>query len=255
MISKNMIILALLGLLTSTVISVKARRGVKTHAIHGMDYQNDDYEDKTRTLGSEEAVVKDSMQRAMAHNVKTESDHAQKMKQHQNKMKHYNSFRSKSKVWLKKLKGAKNRKEYEQILSGYKQLVKRFKTHFKGCLPPPPPAPTQTIRPPTESRCHSGFRSGWKHGKQWAILITADKASYKEGLKRIQCLTNWLKKKKESIFSICALRGAVQGYKKWYHLRTHKQELEDYITKKRLRESAIYENKKYYKSVVSKLKL
>jgi hypothetical protein len=108
---------------------------------------------------------------------------------------------------------------------------------------------------PTESRCHDGFKSGWKHGKQWAILITADKSTYDEGLKRIQCLTKWLQEKKESIFSICAMRGALEGYKKWYHLRTHTQELEDYITKKRLRESAIYENKKYYKNAVSKLKL
>lgn len=235
----------------SSVSSLRAKRGEKKRLI---DLGSDDLEKKVKNLGgTEEAIVKESMQNIIGKRNEEKLDHKNKIEEHKKTIEEYADFKKRSKSLIKELKKAKNREEYDKMLSGYKTLVEKFKKKFEGCLPPPPPAPMKRKRAPTESRCHSGFRSGWKHGKQWAILITADQGTYEEGLKRVNCLTSWLRTKKDSIYSICALRGAVQGYKKWYRLRTHREELEEYITKKRLRESAIYENEEYYQKVMQKV--
>lgn len=243
-------IMILLIIAVSGNLAAKAKRGVPQKP----DYAEEDFESPIKNLGgSEEKVVEESMKSVLNKNEKEKLKHLNKIKEHEHKMQNYKSFKQRSRDLLKRLKRAKNRKEYDQMLSGYKELVKKFKQKFQGCLPPPPPAPLQKKRAPTESRCHQGFRSGWKHGKQWAILITADNSPYEEGLKRVNCLTKWLQTKKESIYSICAKRGALQGYKKWYRLRTHRDELEAYVTQKRLEQSAIFENQEYYQKVMQKV--
>jgi len=201
----------------------------------------------------ENDAVNKTMDEILARQKQTKLEKEEELKKHSERVEKFNKLHDESKEWIAKLKSAKNRKEYEEILKGYQELVKRYSKKFKGCLPPPPPAPIQQELPPTEAKCHEGFRLGWKHGKQWAIITSADEESYDEGMKRVDCLINWLQTKQGSIFSICAIKGAKQGYEKWRYLRAHPEELKKYVTDKRLQESATFENMNYYKTVMKRL--
>lgn len=81
-------------------------------------------------------------------------NHGNSMGDYNKDLKSFDTYHNQSKDWIKKLKGAKTQKEYEEVLKGYQGLMTNFKTKFKGCMPPPPPTPIKIEKTPVEDACH-----------------------------------------------------------------------------------------------------
>lgn len=112
--------------LASALQALKAKRDEKVAAIPLEDYKSEDFEDTEISKGSEEAVVKAGMKQALEEGANSTKKHKKETENHQKNLKEYDNLKNQSKDWLEKLKNAKNREEYEQILKGYQNLVKNF---------------------------------------------------------------------------------------------------------------------------------
>ena len=140
----------------------------------------------------------------------------------------------------------KNPAEYNRLLKIYNRITSGYSDRFRGCLPPPPPTP-KIILEPTEKSCHEGYKLGESQGRNWAILISRNKGTYNAGLNRMKCLTGFLRKK-NNIFNKCAIRGAKEGYKKFWKLARNPKKLSEYqhsielIAEAKARQSIYYEN-------------
>lgn len=100
--------------------------------------------------------------------------------------------------------------------------MRRFRKRFKGCLPPPPPGPVKVKMVPAENSCHQGYKVGWRQGKGWAQIVSRDRGTFMDGKTKLKCLMDWMKRKVGSVYHICSIRGAKEGYKKWWVLLRHK---------------------------------
>lgn len=165
----------------------------------------------------------------------------------------YSNWSNESNNWVSRLKQAKSRSEYDLILKGYKQLIKEFHNKFKNCLPPPPPSPIEKLKTPVENSCHKGYKLGFKHGKSWAEMVSSDKGSFMSGKRKLKCLIDWLKEKKESLHHICAIRGAKAAYNKWWMLLHDKKKLQEYREEKKKRRESREKGVEYYKEMAKKI--
>lgn len=174
-------------------------------------------------------------------------------KSYNKQMVEFTNWSKESNNWISRLKQAKTRTEYDNILVGYKDLIKNFHKKFKNCLPPPPPSPVNEFKSPVENRCHKGYKQGFKHGKSWAKMVSNDNGTFMKGKRKLKCLIDWLKEKKNSLHHICAIRGAKRGYHKWWKLLHDKKKLKAYERAKFERERTRQRDVEYYKKMAKKI--
>lgn len=185
---------------------------------------------------------------------KKEFNHkVKKINEYNEQMVEYSNWNNESNNWITRLKAAKSKTQYDQILSGYSHLLKDFKKKFKNCLPPPPPAPQKKLKSPVENRCHVGYKKGFKHGKSWAKMVSNDNGTFMGGRRKLKCLIDWLKEKKNSLHHICAIRGAKAGYKRWWKLLHDKKKLQKYRLNQAKYKQSEQRGLDYYKSMALKL--
>lgn len=193
--------------------------------------------------------------------------------QYQKDLEEFTDWHKEQKNWIEKLKRAKTRKEYNQILKGFKQLRVQFKKKFKNCVPPPPPSilinkMKQSRKSIAEDRCHEGYKEGYQQGKFWAKLVLQNsgvkksklsgkeslneslnvlkKSNHRAYISKMGCLLDFLGQR-QTLKNICAIRGAKQGYIKWWDRFNSKGKMDRYLRRKVSTEQQNKANLEYYK--------
>lgn len=112
--------------------------------------------------------------------------------------------------WIQKASRAETWTQYHEALESFEILVTKFKKKFPTCVPPPPPTFHQIYENKFAMACENGYRSGVSKGQRYASRFFSSKKqqfSLSYLLKSIPMSSN-------SIFSMCRIQGAKEGFKK-----------------------------------------
>lgn len=125
---------------------------------------------------------------------------------------------------LKRVAESQTEEDYQVALSNYE----RFKAQNKEkgvCLPRAPQRRLSTKATSLIRKdCSLGYRVGWRHGKRWAHIIVRNGDQKAVGRDKVECLLNSLEPNHVEARHVCAVKGALAGYERWYTRLTDAKE-------------------------------
>lgn len=142
---------------------------------------------------------------------------------------------------LKQISESKTNEDYEVALSNYETF--KAKNKDQGICLPRAPQRRRDSDPQdrVQKDCTLGYRIGWRHGKRWAHIIVRNGDPKNIGKEKVECFLNSLEPNHVEARHVCALKGAMEGYDRWYTRLTDPKAKEAFDRLKEAEPSALVE--------------